>query len=95
MSLLYSCATVLRLGFNGSGAPLTVWLYDLRSFRSLRYVGAHFKPARPGHPRALSFQVMGPDALIVKIPKTLPAGIYAFVVHNKFSDVAWAFLTVT
>ena len=97
VDLLYSCATSKRLNFKSlSGAPLKVAMYTMASFRMLRYVNARFT-ARPGvaAPVLPNYRVIGPDGVAVTLPKSLPPGTYAFVVHNKFTDVAWAFVTVT
>ena len=95
VNLLYSCGTKLNFA-NISGAPTGVDLYTGPGFRTLHYVNARQKPSAstpaPLHP---SYRLAGPDDLAVTLPRGLTPGQYAFVVHNKFTDGNWFYLTVT
>jgi hypothetical protein len=95
VDLLYACGTKLNFA-NVSGAPQTIAMYTMASFRKLHYVNARFTGA-PGVPAPVfpKYRVAGADDVKVTIPVGLAPGQYAFVVHNRFTDVAWAFLTVT
>jgi hypothetical protein len=95
VNLLYSCATKLNFA-NGCCMPRGVDMYTMAGFRTLHYVNARQKPSAstppPLHP---SYRLAGADDLAVTLPAGLAPGQYAFVVHNKYSDGNWAFLTVT
>ena len=95
VNLLYSCGTKLNFA-NICCAPTGVDLYTVAAFRRLHYVNARMKPgvgaSPPLHPL---YRLAGADDLAVTLPAGLAPGLYAFVVHNKFSDGNWAFLTVT
>jgi hypothetical protein len=95
VNLLYSCGTTLNFA-NISGAPTGVDMYTGAGFRTLHYVNARQKPSAstpaPLHP---SYRLAGPDDLAVTLPNGLAPGQYAFVVHNKFTDGNWFYLTVT
>lgn len=95
VNLLYSCPTKLNFA-NVCCMPTGVDLYTMAGWRTLHYVNARQKPSAntppPLHP---SYRVAGADDLAVTLPAGLPPGVYAFVVHNKFSDGNWFFLTVT
>jgi hypothetical protein len=95
VSLLYSCGTKLNFA-NLCCTPTGVDLYTMAAWRKLHYVNARMKPGvgapPPLHP---SYRVAGADDLAVTLPAGLAPGVYAFVVHNKYSDGNWFFLTVT
>jgi hypothetical protein len=95
VNLLYSCGTKLNFA-NMCCVPTGVDLYTMAAWRSLHYVNARMKPgagtAPPLHP---TYRVASAFDLVVTLPAGLASGLYAFVVHNKYTDGNWFALTVT
>jgi hypothetical protein len=70
-------------------------MYSEASFRKMKYVSARSR-IQPGVvPILVHWRLAGASDLAVTLPPKLRPGPYAFVVHNRYTDIAWAFLNVT